>query len=185
MDIYVLLIIGHLAGTALAIGGATLIEFHLTKALKDGQVTPEEGAMLGVDYNVVRVGFIISVLTGFGFLLYYKFVGQHFRLYDPVLWAKFILVIIVGVNALLLQAHKINLYWGAAFSFVSWWGIGLLGVFLTNGVKFDIFDKNTFASIFTSVIITYAICVVAGAYVLHKVRSLFKPHSCFLPITEL
>lgn len=177
MDTFTLLIIVHLLGTVLAIGGATMIELHLTRALKDGQVSAEEGAMLRLDYSVVRWGFIISLLSGFGFLLMYKMSGQTFRLYDPVLWAKLILVIVVGTNTLLLQAHKVSLYWGAALSFVSWWSIGLLGVFLTNGVKFNLFGDYSFVASFMSVILTFVVAVVVGAFILHRIRKMINPLS--------
>ena len=177
MDLFTVLIILHLAGTFMAVGGATMIELHLTRALKDGQITPDEGSMLGLDYSLVRFGFVISILSGFGFLILYKLNGQAFRLHDPILWAKLVLVLIVGINALLLQAHKINLYWGAAFSFVSWWGIALLGIFLTNGVKFDLFGAHTFISTFMSVILLYAVAIVAGAYLLHIIRQRIIGHS--------
>jgi len=167
---YTFLIIAHLAGTALAIGGATMIELHLTRALKDRQVTGDEGAMLSLDYSIVRWGFVLSLLSGFGFLLMYKLSGQTFRLYDPVLWAKIAIVAIVAINALLLQSHKISLYWGAAFSFVSWWGIGLLGIFLTNGVKFNLFEVYSFFNSFISVILVFVTAVIVGAAVLHFIR---------------
>ena len=171
MDVYAWLLIAHLLGTVLAIGGATMIELHLTQALKDGKVSPDEGGMLALDYRAVRVGFAISLLSGFGFLLLYQFTGQLFRLYDPVLWAKMFIIIIVGVNALLLQAHKRSLYWGAALSFVSWWMIGLLGFFLTNGVKYNFLGDYSFFTSFMSVVVTFAVAVAVGAAVLHFIRS--------------
>lgn len=170
MDIFTLLIIVHLLGTVLAIGGATMIELHLNRALKDGEISSDEGGMLALDYAIVRWGFIISLLSGFGFLLVYKMSGQTFRLYDPVLWAKMTLVIVVGTNALLLQSHKISLYWGAALSFVSWWSIGLLGVFLSNGIKFNIFGNYSFFNSFMSVILVFVVSVVVGAAALHFIR---------------
>lgn len=171
MDLHLWLVIGHLLGTVLAIGGATMIELHLTKALSDGSVSPEEGAMLQSDYLVVRIGFILSVLTGFGFLLLYKFDGQTAALYNPVLWAKITIVVIAGINALLLQARAISLYWGAALSFISWWSIGLLGIFLSNWVSFDLFGAGTFFSSYISVILAFVVSVAIGAFVLHIIRS--------------
>lgn len=171
MDIYSWLLITHLLGTVLAIGGATMIEFHLTQALKDGSVSPDEGGMLALDYSAVRIGFVVSLLSGFGFLLMYQISGQSFRLHDPVLWAKMLIVVVVGINALLLQAHKMSFYWGAALSFVSWWTIGLLGFFLTNGVKFNFIGDYSFINSFLSVMLAFFGAVIAGAYVLHIVRS--------------
>lgn len=164
MDIYTLLIIGHLAGTFLAVGGATLLEVHLNKALSDGTFSPDERALFALDFKIVRIGLVICLFTGVGFIAMYVASGQEFRLQNPVFWAKMALIVIVSINALLLQAHKISLYWGSALSFVSWWGIALTGIFLTQGVRYGFFE----------IIITYAIAVVAGAFILHKMRDLFK-----------
>lgn len=170
MDVYTLLILVHLAGTILGIGGATMIEVHLNKALQNREVSYDEKEILATDYAIVRIGLIVSILSGFGFLLLYKISGQTFKLYDPILWAKLAMVIVIAVNALLLQAHKISLYWGAAFSFVSWWTVGLLGVFLTNNVKFDFFGVHTFLSSFASAMLLYGFLVVIGAIVLDFIR---------------
>jgi len=160
MDIYAFLLLGHLIGTVLGVGGATFVEIQLNNALKDGKVSPEEGVMLGSAYKTVRVGLILGLLTGFGFLILYKTVGQTFRLYDPVLWAKIVMIVIIAINAVLLQAHKMSLYWGSAISFVSWWAVAFLGFFLTNGVKYS----------FVSIMVTYVVTVVVGAVILHKMR---------------
>ena len=164
MDIFTLLIIGHLVGTVLGVGGATMIEVHLNKALSDNDMSVDEREMLGLNFTVVRVGLVLALVTGFGFLVYYVTHGQEFRLQNPVLWAKLAMVVIVAVNALLLQAHKIGLYWGSALSFVTWWATMLVGIFLTNNVKFG----------FITIMVGYALAVVAGAFILHKMRVYLK-----------
>ncbi|MFT7644377.1 MAG: hypothetical protein ACI9BF_000020 [Candidatus Paceibacteria bacterium] len=164
MDIFTLLIIGHLVGTVLGVGGATMIEFHLNKALSDGNMSLDERSMLGLNFVVLRIGLVLALVTGFGFLVYYVTHGQAFRLQNPVLWAKLFMVVIVGVNALLLQSHKIGLYWGSALSFVTWWATMILGIFLTNNVRFD----------FITIMIGYLLAVVAGAFILHKIRDYVK-----------
>jgi len=164
MDVFTLLIIGHLVGTVLGVGGATMIEVHLNKALSDDDMSLDEREMLGLNFTVLRVGLVLALVTGFGFLVYYVAHGQEFRLQNPVLWAKLFMVIIVAVNALLLQSHKIGLYWGSAFSFVTWWATMLLGIFLTNNVRFG----------FITIMVGYAIAVVAGAFILHKMRIYLK-----------
>ena len=164
MDTYSLLIIGHLIGTVLGVGGATMIEVHLNRALADGTMSDDERGMLGLDFTVLRIGLVLSVFTGVGFILLYKMTGQEFRLQNPVLWAKMFMILIIVVNALLLQAHKISLYWGSALSFVTWWGAMILGFFLTNSIRYGFFE----------IIITYAIIIVAGAFVLHKIRTYIK-----------
>lgn len=161
MDIYTWLIIGHLAGTVLGVGGATMIEVHLNKALASG-MTPDHRALLGLNFVVLRVGLVLGLITGFGFIAYYVSTEQFFRLENPLLWWKLFMVIIVAVNALLLQAHKINLYWGSALSFVTWWALFLVGTFLSNSVQFSLIEVG----------IGYVVAVIAGAYLLHKLREL-------------
>lgn len=155
-----LLIIAHIIGTILGVGGATMIEIILCKSLKDGTVSDDERNILAPTYTVVRVGLIVAILSGFGFLLVYKFNGQNFRLYDPVLWAKLMIIMVIAVNAILLQMHRVSLYWGSAFSFVSWWLVALLGIFLTNGIKHSFF----------SIMFVYALALIVGAALLHFIR---------------
>lgn len=163
MDALTILIIVHTVGTVLGVGGATFIEIFLNKALKDGEIDPIESSFLQTTFTVVRWGLIISLISGFGFLLLYKFNGQAFRLYDPTLWAKLTIIIIIAINALLLQAHKISLFWGSAFSFVSWYAALLLGVFLSG--------PSPNLSYLTIMAIYFAV-VIVGAFILKFIRKL-------------
>ena len=164
MDAYSLLVIGHLIGTVLGVGGATMIEVQLNRALADGNMSADERGMLGLDFTVLRIGLILSVFTGVGFIIIYKMTGQEFRLANPVFWAKMAMILIITINALLLQAHKVSLYWGSALSFITWWGAMILGLFLTNGIRHG----------FIEIMVFYVILIVAGAYVLHKIREHIK-----------
>ena len=71
MDIYHGLIITHLIGAVLGVGGATFIEIILGKALADGKVDPVEGSFLKVTYKVTRIGLLISLFTGVSFVVFY------------------------------------------------------------------------------------------------------------------
>lgn len=169
MDIYLFLVVMHLIGTVLGVGGATMIEVHLKQALKDKKMSGDERAILGTDYTVVRVGLVFAILSGFGFLLVYKFTGQTARLYDPMMWAKLVMIVIIATNAVLLQARKMSLYWGAALSFVSWWSVALISVFKSNGAYLSFFGTS-FVSTFFSVLIVYTILIVIGAITLDFIR---------------
>lgn len=160
MDTYTLLIIVHLLGVVLAVGGATMVEVALTKSLSDGTMSPDERGILTPSYSVVRIGFVITILSGFGFLIYYKMTNNVDELYNPVLWAKMVIILVIALNALLLQARKISLYWGSALSFVSWWLATLLGIFLSVEVGYS----------FVGIMLTYAVALVIGAALLHHVR---------------
>lgn len=164
MDLYTLLLVGHLIGTVLGVGGATMIEVHLNKALSDNTMSSDERGMLGLNFTVLRIGLALCVLTGVGFIAFYFANGHMSRLENPVFWAKMFMIVVVLVNAVLLQMHKISLYWGSALSFFSWWGIMILGFFLTNSVRFG----------FIEIAVAYVAFVVGGAYVLHKIREFTK-----------
>ena len=171
MEIESILIVTHVIGTIIGVGAATLLEPHLRRTLKDGNITDDERGILAVDYRMMRIGLIVCLVSGLGFLLVDKFEGNTKYLYSPRLWAKILFVVIIAANTLLLQARAINLYWGSAFSFVSWWAAALVGVFVTGGIKFDFFGEGGFITTFASLMSIYALAVVLGAIVLHAFRN--------------
>ncbi len=171
MDTHSILILGHIIGTILGVGGATFIEIHLNMALRDGKMDDTEKLFMKKDFLFTRIGMAIAFITGIGFIIEYWSHNQMFRLMDGVFWAKMAIIVIIIINAYLLHKHKVGLYWGSAFSFVSWWTAMVLGTFLTNGVKF--FPGNVPVS-FISIMMVYGTCVVVGAWILHKFRNLGK-----------
>jgi hypothetical protein len=171
MSIYFLLIVGHIIGTILGVGGATMIEIHLNKALRDGKMDTVERDFLGSDFLMTRIGMGIGLVTGLGFVLQYWANDQLFRMDSGVFWGKMAIFVIIVVNAYLLHKHKIGLYWGSAFSFVSWWTVMLLGMFLSNSIA--IIPGETLLS-FVVVMLVYGAAVVLGAFVLHKIRERLK-----------
>ena len=181
MDLYTLLIMGHLVGSVLGVGGATMIEFHLNRALKDGKMNADERNMLGADFLVTRIGLVLSILTGLGFIYVYWMTNQMFRLESGVFWGKMAMIVVIVVNAILLDMHKIGLYWGSAFSFVSWWLAFVAGMFLTHNIK--IYAQDQLIT-FGIVIGFYIFAVVVGANILHRLREWGKVVIPKEPIVE-
>ncbi len=175
MNIELALLIIHIIGTIVGVGGATLIEVHLNQALKDKNISSDEREFLKLDYTIVRVGLILAILSGFGLLAYHRIMEHYGVMMNPIVWSKLVIVIIIAINTLLLQAKRINLYWGAAFSFVSWWAAAIFGVFITERVPIDIFGKGSFISSFGSVMLIYGVTVIVGAYILHRIRNKIAP----------
>jgi hypothetical protein len=171
MDTYFFLILGHVIGTILGVGGATMIEIHLNKALRDGKMETVERDFLGSDFLITRIGMALGLFTGIGFVFEYWKNDQLFRLDSGVFWAKMAIFLIIVVNAYLLHKHKVGLYWGSAFSFVSWWTVMLLGMFLSNSIA--ILPGETFIS-FITVMLVYGVAVILGAFILHKLRERLK-----------
>ncbi|NBD74052.1 hypothetical protein GVX82_03350 [Patescibacteria group bacterium] len=167
MDWYVLVIMMHLAGTILGVGGATFIEINLTKALADGKVDRVEGGFLKSTFTVVRVGLLLTLISGALILVHAVAENNGSLLLGENLWAKITIIGILTVNALLLQAHLINLYWGSALSFVSWWGAAVIGTLSSRGVYAD----------YWAIIAVYLAALVIGAWVLHQIRTLVTAHA--------
>lgn len=128
MDLYTFLVLSHVIGTVLGVGGATFAEVLIVRALRDGQVSIEESDLMKATYVVLRLGLFILFVSGFSFLLYYRLNGFESALYSPKLWAKLSIIVVLVVNAVLLHIHRIPLLLGSAISSVSWYAALVLGV---------------------------------------------------------
>ncbi len=151
MDIYTFLIISHIVGTVLGVGGATFAEINIIKALKDGKVSPDESGLMHSTYTTIRLGFFILLLSGFGFLVYYRLEGMEGLLYSAKLWAKMTIVGLIGINAVLLQMRMVPLLWGSAISLTAWYAALVLGSM--RGLPYSYF--SILAAFAVSVVITY------------------------------
>ncbi|MAF59479.1 MAG: hypothetical protein QF858_02845 [Candidatus Pacebacteria bacterium] len=161
MEIYPFLTISHIVGIVLGVGGATFAEFLYLRALKDGVVDAEEKIILDTTYRIIRIGLFLAVISGFGFLLLFRFTGAEERLLDPKLWAKMSIVIILAFNAVLLTMHKIPFWLGSSLSLTSWYAALILG------------SWRPYPYSFMETIIAYVIAVFVVAYILHLIRSRF------------
>ncbi len=160
MDWYPWVIVLHLVGTILGVGGATFIEINLTKALADGKVDQTEGSFLKTTFTVVRIGLLLTLISGVLILVHAVMEANGRLLLGDNLWAKMTIIFILALNALLLQAHLINLYWGSALSFVSWWAATVIGTMSSRDVFGD----------YWAIMALYIASVIIGAWVLHHVR---------------
>ena len=127
MSLYVFLIVSHVIGTVFGVGGVTFAEIFYLRAIKDGKVDPKEGSALKIIYRLVRIGLFLTVFSGFGFLLYFRLTGNIEQLYDPKLWAKLTIIVIIMINAIMLSMRSIVLWLGSAISLTSWYMTMILG----------------------------------------------------------
>jgi len=160
MDWHSFLTVTHVIGTILGVGGATFAEIFLLKALRDGGVDPIESSFMQVTYRVIRVGLVLLVLSGFGFLILYRLEGLVERLYSAILWAKLSIVVIILINAILLEMRRIPLWLGSALSFASWY------VAMMFPVMWGVFAKTPYVGLMAF----YIGAVVVVALVLTAIR---------------
>jgi len=158
MDIYQIIVAGHVIGTILGTGGATVAEIQLNVALKNKKKLPEVWAMMHANYTMIRVGMGILLLSVIGMLWYHLSMGNDFILTSEKLWIKDLMFGMIFINAVLLTKHWIPMWLGASISFTSWWGATLLGLAGRLPYSFEVY------------LIGYVIAVLVVALILHLIR---------------
>ena len=118
--------IAHLVGTVLGVGGATFAEVFYLKSLKSGQ-SETSGDFLKTTYRILRIGMIVRIMSGFGYLILSRREGHAERLYSPRLWSKLTVIAILLLGVVAWQAKKIPMWLGSAVSFTSWYAALILG----------------------------------------------------------
>jgi|GEM_PF-1455221 len=136
----------HFIGLALGIGAGSFADFSLMRKL-DKQITPCDLGNLDVVHRLVWTGLVLLWVSGIG-LLYVR-TGFNLEMFTPKLIAKFLVVSILTVNAMLLGAlampilrantdktflsftleDKAQLCLLAALSIASWMSGLILGIF--------------------------------------------------------
>lgn len=153
MDWQALLIILHVVGVAIGVGGATVSDSLFFRTIKDGKINKTEFAFLKTTSSVVWFGLIILFFSGFGLLFLSKLaVPESGLFYNPKFLAKFSIALIILFNGLVIhwkvfpffQAHlgkTLNspefikkvpfLFTSGAISTVSWYSALILGAWRT------------------------------------------------------
>lgn len=159
MDIYTLIVAGHIIGTILGTGGATVAELQITRALRDKSVSPDERALMHVNYTMIRVGMAILLLSVIGMFWYHLSEGNTWILTSEKLWIKDCMFAAIFINAILLTKRWIPLWLGASVSFTSWWGATLLGI------------AGRLPYSFETYLIGYIVAIFVVAGVLHLIHT--------------
>lgn len=163
MDIYQLIVAGHVIATILGTGGATIAEFQITRSLKDNKVSQDERALMHVNYTMIRVGMFLMLISIAAMFWYHLSQGNQFILTSEKLWIKDLMFVMIIINAVALTKRWIPLWLGASVSFTSWWGATLLGM------------AGRLPYSFETYLIGYVIAIFVVAYLLHLVRK-FMAH---------
>lgn len=148
MDIYTFIVAGHVIGTILGTGGATIAEFQITKALRDKKVSSDESALMHVNYGMIRVGMAILLVSVLAMFWYHLDQGNEFILTSEKLWIKDVMFVMIILNAVALTKRWVPLWLGASISFTSWWGATLLGLAGRLPYSFETYFVGYIAAIF-------------------------------------
>lgn len=179
-EIKTLVLIGHLFGFALGVGGATVSDILFFKFLKDFKITKPEHQILSVMSQVVWVGILIAVITGIGLYLPEAETLNH----SSKFLLKTVAVSVIILNGALLnllispklikmsfgdslQVGKVHKFRKLAFalgavSFISWYSAFILGIIdsipLSFGVLLIIYIAILVVGIIGSQIVEYLYC---------------------------
>ncbi len=112
LDLYTLLVILHIIGVALGVGGASASDAIFFKSIIDGQITRSEYDFLVVVSRLIWLGLFILLTTGIGFLILATInTGAIVNTYnmDKIL-AKITLVSIITCNGFFLHLKILPLF---------------------------------------------------------------------------
>ena len=129
MDWLTLIRITHIIGTVLGVGATTFAEIFYLKFLKDGEIDPFENDILKVFYRIIRLGLVILVFSGFGYLIVWRqnFLGPQVFFSDRFL-IKITIILILLAAAFAMNFKLINLRVGSTITIVSWYTAMILGI---------------------------------------------------------
>lgn len=129
MDWLTVIRIAHIIGTVLGVGATTFAEIFYLKFLKDGEIKPLENDILKVFYQIIRLGLVILVFSGFGYLILWRqnFLGPQVFFSDRFL-IKITIILILLAAAFAMNFRLINLRVGSTITIVSWYSAMILGI---------------------------------------------------------
>jgi len=163
MDLQTILVIAHVAGTILGVGGATVAEVNIITALKDGKIDASERALMHANYTSIRVGLAIAILSGIALVWWHLNAGNTWVITSPKVWFKDLLVLVIIANAVFLSKRWVPLWLGSAVSFSAWWTATILG--LWRGVPYG----------FLELLIGFIVIVLVVAGILELIHRTFAP----------
>ena len=162
MSWFTFLIIAHVFGTILGVGGATFAEIFYLKALRDGEIDPTENSFLKITYRVLRIGLVILILSGVGIFILGRLTGHESSFYDPRFLAKMTMFAAIVINPILFQTKLLKSWIATSISLVSWYGAFIVGMW-----------RNLDASYF-EIISVYILAVMIAAFALEIIKKMIK-----------
>mgnify|MGYP001610026305 CR=1 FL=1 len=160
MDWLTFIRISHIIGTVLGVGATTFAEIFYLKFLKNGEIDPFEHDILKVFYQIIRLGLVILVFSGLGYLIVWRqnLLGPQVFFSDRFL-VKITIILVLVAAAFAMNFRLINLRVGSAITIVSWYAALVLGIW--RKIPYSYFV----------IISVYVIFIVAAYFVLQFFRN--------------
>ncbi len=104
MDLSSLLLIVHIIGIALGVGGATVSDVLFLQSIKNKKISADEFANLQAVSKIVWIGFFILLFSGVGMItLSLIKTGSAPMFFLPMFQAKLIIVLLIFINGLVFH----------------------------------------------------------------------------------
>lgn len=98
------LLVVHIIGTVLGVGGATMSDIIFFRATKDEKMDSREWDILQTVSKVIWVGLLLAIISGVGFLL------QMDDISNPKIWAKVTIIGVIFLNGVFLHLKIFPLF---------------------------------------------------------------------------
>lgn len=137
MDWHTFVKLTHILGTVLGVGGTTFAEIFYLKFGKDAKIDHFENDVLRICYRVIRLGLIILVFSGFGYLILWRlnFLGPQV-FFSPRMLAKYTVILVLLLTTFLVNFRLIKLEIGSAIATTSWYTAMILGIWRKPGLSY-------------------------------------------------
>jgi len=110
-DLYTLLVVAHITGTAIGVGGATFSDILFFKSIEDGKISKQEFNLMHAGGMAIWGGLAILILSGAGMVAYHYFVNDFFLLAtSEKIQAKLVIVGMILLNGLFLHLKIFPLF---------------------------------------------------------------------------
>ncbi len=108
-------------GLVLAVGSSTYAITFFQQSILDGRIDKTEQRFLHTVYFILRLGMVLLALS-----ILFRMADialTHVPLFsDQTLWFQFTLLLMVNLNAILMDRHLIPMWLGPAIAGASWYG---------------------------------------------------------------
>lgn len=128
MDWATFIKLSHIIGTVIGVGATTFAQVFYFKFLSQKD-NPLAGEVLGLFYKMIRLGTVILIFSGFGYLVMWRLrmLGPEVFFSDRFL-SKMTVFLVLLLVAFGLNFRLINPKLGSAVSFASWYVVMILGI---------------------------------------------------------
>ena len=103
ITIKTILLIGHVIGVALGVGGASVSDVLFVTSIADRRIDRSELKLLRIASKVVVFGLVLLAVTGVGFIV----TGSPL---SPRFWAKMTIVLIASINGYVMHRFMFPLF---------------------------------------------------------------------------